>query len=361
MLEYEIVIIGGGPAGATAAKYLSRAGIKTLLVQRNMSFKKPCGGGIRLDAFSEFEIDTGIIRKYVDTIALVHKDDRVEVDISQTPIGIVDRQSFDAMLRQDAQDAGTTLLEAVFVSLEHFEDHVVSTIKVDEEYIKVRSSYLIGADGVNSKVRKIVNGDRVSSSMTHYADITTKEYGVCEFHFGSEVAERLYAWVFPHAEGSNIGTLAESDQSYLNRLIENLDIDEDIKALGYRIPHYHNTLFYKDRVFFVGDSASQVLPFTYEGIYYAMSSAKILADVIINDEDPKSYEKRWSEKYKNKFTALLILQKIFLRNDFMISLMMRLYHKRYIQEQMVRLWLGKREVKIGIKFFFNVFKQLITR
>lgn len=360
MEQYDIVIIGGGPAGAIAAKYLSRAGVKSLLVQRNMSFKKPCGGGIRLDAFSEFEIDTGIIQKYVDTIALVHKDDRVEVDISQTPIGIVDRVAFDSQLRQDAKDAGATLLEATFVTLEHFEEHFVSTIKVGDEYRKISSKYLIGADGVNSKVRKIVNGDRVSSTMTHYADITTKEYGVCEFHFGSEVAERLYAWAFPHAGGSNIGTLGENS-GCMYHLKQNLDIHEDTKELGYRIPHYHNMLFYKDCVFFVGDSASQVLPFTYEGIYYAMSSAKILADVIIHDEDPQIYEKRWNEKYKNKFTALLILQKIFLRNDFMISLMMRLYRKRYIQEQMVRFWLGKREVKIGFKFFFNVFKQLVTR
>lgn len=359
MIQTDILVVGGGPAGSMAAKYLSQAGVDNILIQRNFSFKKPCGGGVRIDAFDEFEIDKSTIKKYVDTIAIVYKKTRIEVDISQTPLGIVDRVEFDSHLRKKAQDSGSTLYEAAFSSLEVFEDHVISTVKKDGEYIKIRSNYVIAADGVNSKIRKLINGDEVNAGLTNYSDITSKNYEACEFHFGKDVADRYYAWAFPHAEGSNIGTLADNDKRYINNLMKNLEIDEDARILGYKIPHFIDNIFYKDRVYFVGDSASQVLPFTYEGIYYAMSSAKILADVIIEKEDPREYEKRWNKKYYKKFSTLLKLQNIFLRNDFMISIMMRLYKSKSIQNHMVNYWLGKRDLDLDFAFFVRILKKLL--
>ena len=359
MIETDILIVGGGPAGAIAAKYLSISKIDNILIQRNLSYRKPCGGGIRTDAFKEFNIDKNIIKKYVDTIAIVYKSQRIDVDISNTQIGIVDRVEFDSYLREDAKKKGTKLYKATFVSLTLFDDFIISRIKKDGEYIEIKSSYVIAADGVHSKIRKQVNGDEVNAALTNYADITSMNCSACEFHFGEEVADKYYAWAFPHAKGSNIGTLAGKDNNYINNLFSNLNIDEKAKIFGFQIPNFKNNIFYKDRVFFVGDSASQVLPFTYEGIYYAMSSAKILANVIVNKKDPSEYEKRWNKKYYKKFTTILKLQNIFLKNNFMIWVMMRLFKNKYFQKQVVNFWLGKREVNINFAFFVRVIKRLL--
>lgn len=361
MLETDILVIGGGPAGATTAKYLAKSGIDTILVQRNFSFKKPCGGGIRMDAFDEFEIDKTLITKSIKTIALVHKELRVEVDISKTPIAIVDRVAFDMHLREEAQNAGVKLYEATFINLEINDDYIISTIKENDKYIKIKSNYLVAADGVNSKIRKLVNNDEVSASLTNYTDLLSTTYDICEFHFGKEVAGNSYAWAFPHASGSNIGIVEANSEKSMTTLLQNLNIQEKSKVLGYKIPHFKDTIFYKRRVFFVGDSASQVLPFTYEGIYYAMSSAKILADVIINKEAPQMYEKNWNQKYYKKFNTLLKLQNLFLQNNFTIRIMMSIYENRYIQEQMVKLWLGKRELDLSLGFFYKVAKMNMKR
>jgi len=354
MLETDVLVVGGGPAGATTAKYLSESSVDAILVQRNFSFKKPCGGGIRIDAFDEFEIDKTFITKSIETVALVHKELRVEVDISKTPIAIVDRVAFDMHLREQAQSAGVRLYEAIFINLEIYDDYIISTIKKDDKYIKIKSNYLVAADGVNSKIRKLVNGDEVSASLTNYTDLLSKTYDICEFHFGKEVAGNCYSWAFPHASGSNIGTVVANGGKTIAALLQTLNIQEKSKILGYKIPHFKDTIFYKRRVFFVGDSASQVLPFTYEGIYYAMSSAKILADVISNKEAPQMYEKNWNQKYYKKFNTLLKLQNLFLQSNFMIRIMMAMYENRYIQEQMVEFWLGKREFDLSWKFFSNV-------
>jgi len=357
MVETDILIVGGGPAGATLAKYLSDAGVENILIQRNLTYKKPCGGGIRLDAFDEFGIDKNLIKKYVKDILFVHKSTKVNLDISKTPIAIVDRVEFDISLRQKALESGTALYEAVFVDLRVFDDFVISTIKKDGKYIEIKSNYVVASDGVNSKLRKLINGDMVDANLTKYYDLKSFKCDVCEFHVGKDIADKYYAWVFPHTIGANIGTLA-TKRSYIDNFTLSLNIKQTPKILGFKIPNFKNNIFYKNRVFFVGDSASQVLPFTYEGIYYAMSSAKILSNIIANKKEPTEYEKEWNKKYLTKFNTLLKLQNIFLKNDFMIKIMMKLFQNNYIREQIVKLWLGKREVKIDFRFFIRVLKRV---
>ncbi len=358
MLETDILIIGGGPAGSTVAKYLSIAHVDNVLVQRNFDFRKPCGGGVRMDSFDEFEIDKALIKKRVNEITLVYKSKKIEIDVTKTPLAIVDRVEFDTALRNAAREKGTKLYEAAFVSLERFDTHVISKIKLNGEYVEIKSNYVIAADGVNSKIRKLVNGDEVSSLLTHYTDLTSKSYDSCQFHFGEEVAKRHYAWAFPHANGSNVGTVAD-DEDCLAKLKINLDVSEETKNFGYKIPKFENNVFYKERVFFVGDSASQVLPFTYEGIHYAMSSAKILSEIVIQKREPIEYEKEWNKKHQKRFSSLLKLQKVFLYNDFMIAVMMKLYESKYIQRQMVSFWLGDRDLDVNLAFFLRMFKRVI--
>lgn len=194
--------------------------------------------------------------------------------------------------------------------------------------------------------------------MTAYADIDNLACEDCEFHFGEKIAAKEYAWSFPESNGTNIGTLVEGDIPYMKNFEDSLGVDEEHKVYGYKIPKYNKVLFYKNRTFFVGDSAGQVLPFTYEGIYYAMSSAKILADVLANNFEPVEYENRWNKKYLKKFQTLQKLQKIFLYNDFMIKIMMKMYQSPSVQKTMLDLWLTDRKVEINFRFFLKIVKKI---
>jgi geranylgeranyl reductase len=361
MIESEVLIIGAGPAGSILARELSLANMPNILIQRNFDFKKPCGGGIRVDAFSEFDIDTKLIKHHINAITLVHKSTRVEVDITENPLAIVHRVEFDSALREMAKNAGTELYEATFVDVEIYDEYLISTVKIKGETKKIKSKYLVGADGVNSKVRRVVNRDRVSHLMTNYADLV--EFSVpksCEFHFGADISDKYYAWAFPESGGTNIGTLANEKKPYMDNFAKSINVKEKFKAFGYKIPEFDNTIFYKNRVFFVGDSASQVLPFTYEGIYYAMSSAKILSSVFIEKCAPSEYEKRWNAVHLSKFNTLKKLQKIFLYNDFMISLMMKLYASKKIQKRVINLWLKDEQIKINLAFFYKLLKKALS-
>ena len=145
------------------------------------------------------------------------------------------------------------------------------------------------------------------------------------------------------------------------KLFNFLDIKKDEKIRGYKIPVWQNPLFYDKRIFYVGDAAGQVLPFTYEGIYYAMKSAKILSEVIIEDADHDSYEKRWNILYLKKFSILKRLEKLFLNHDFMIYLMMKTLEKPKVQKKVLLLWMDQYEVKINLQFFGKILKNIFIK
>lgn len=360
MIKTDILVIGGGPAGATAARYLANGGRETLLIQRNLSFKKPCGGGIRLDAFREFGLDTRLIYKTVRSIELGFKKERITIDIERNPIAIVERAEFDAALRDLAVQSGSKVLEASFVHLEKKGERFYTTIKTASGYETVVSGYVVAADGVHSKVRKIWRNETVSAIMTRYCDIDRAQTDEkCSFFFGSDVAPKEYAWAFPKKGGLDIGTIGKDDR-YLDALKSLLGIKQRVKTKGYPIPRFENPVFHDRGVFFVGDSASQVLPFTYEGIYYAMSSAELLAKTILQEVPPQEYEKRWKERYEKKFVTLLRLQRIFLANDWMVFIMMKMFRSKEVQRKMVALWLGEYLPQIDAAFFLRVLKRLFV-
>ncbi len=356
MKKTKVLIIGGGPAGATTARYLSENGIDNILIQKNCRYRKPCGGGIRYTAFDEFEIDKNIAHKKVEKINIHFKEKKVFIDIKDTPIFIVDRSSFDKYLRKKAKAKGSEIIEGSFIDFSIDKDTVVSTVKTKDSFIKIKSSYLIAADGVNSFIRKKVFGKHINRIGVNFIDIPGIHTDSCSFYFGQEIAYKYYGWVFPHYTGINIGTYKGKIKNFLRFL----NIKQQEKIKGFFIPVWEkNTPLFKERIIFVGDSGGQVLPFTFEGIYFAMKSGKILSDVISKEKPLYTYEKTWNGLFFKQFDSLKKLQNVFLRNDFFISVMMKLFENDYIKREMIKLWLGKRNVEVDMKFFIRVLKRIL--
>ena len=356
---YDIIIIGGGPAGAVAGKYLAQSGKKILLIQKNFSFKKPCGGGLRMDAFEEFDIDKSLIKNLITEMSLETTKRKIDFDLTHLPLTIVDRVEFDQALRQDAHNAGATLLEGKMLNVSVKENSVEVEVKVKDEVKVYESEYLIASDGVLSQVRKQLKGEYPPHRLTHYSDVEKFSSSKCHFYFGSTLAPDVYAWRFPYGDGSDVGVLATgSGKHYIHNLFKFLGISTQERVEGYNIPEWEKPIFYENRVFYVGDAGGQVLPFTYEGIYYAMKSAKILSETIIEGQDPSQYEVRWNKLYLKKFTVLKRLQKLFLKNDFMINIMMRIMEKPEIKNKVLALWMDRYELKLDGAFLYKCIKKV---
>ena len=359
-LSTEILIIGGGPSGANAAKYLAEGGRDVVLVEKDFAFEKPCGGGLFLRAFDEFDLPKSLIKKEVNTIEIVSPNlEKVSVDIHDFPLGVVHRQAFDAALRRRAQDAGATLIEARMHTVASKPDGLIAQVRQsDGSELEIHADYLIAADGVNSPTRRRLLGETPSRVLTYYADLEDQETDACQFWFGDDISPGYYAWIFPHHHGINVGLVADDKhrmKQFYQRFFQKASIPNAIpKPKGYFIPHWKEMTLYRDRVLYVGDSASLVLPFTYEGIYYALKSGKLAAEALLKN-DPQLYEKSWNNLYLKKFKFLRLLQSIFLRNDWFATQMSRFYTHEKFQRAVLGYWSGARE---PAGFFPTIFKAI---
>jgi geranylgeranyl reductase len=363
ILHTEVVIIGGGPSGATAARHLARGGANVALLEKDLAFEKPCGGGLFVRAFEEFDIPVSLITKYVETIDIVSpNNDTASVDIRQDPLGVVHRQEFDAALRKLAKLAGATLIHAKAnnIAVESDSIHVEARRDDGSSYL-IHAQYLIAADGVHSPVRKQLLDETPSRVLTYYADLPEQESAACQFWFGDDISPKHYAWIFPHYQGINIGLIADDKhrmRQFYHRLFERASLKgKPPKPKGYFIPYWKPMTLYRDRVFYVGDSASLVLPFTYEGIYYALQSGRLAAQAIL-DKNPDAYEKNWNMLYLKKFRFLRILQTFFLQNNWFALRMSRLYHHPKFQRAVIGYWSGSRKPAGVFMTFLKVIKAL---
>lgn len=360
-LTAKVLVIGGGPAGATAAKLLAESSINVILLEKNLSFVKPCGGGLSLNAFDELGIPKNIIKKEVKSIRIISpKGEYVDIELKGGSIAIIERGEFDKALRNLAQERGAKVIEGEFTRFFHDRNYLVEA-NVGGTKSEIISEYIIAADGVNSKVRTALGIKPSQSFFTASDHIKGLNTDVCEFWFGSSHAPHSYSWAFPTAEGISIGT-GGFEQGTINTLFERFKkrkgiLLEDKKRI-YRIPIWKGDLYNKSKVIFAGDSAGHVLPITYEGMYYAMKSGEFAAKAIIKGK-VHNYKKLWKARFQKRFIFMDTLGNYFLKDDASAERLVALHRRPEIQEASLRLWLRKDGSKESLLNYIKLFRKLL--
>ena len=364
MLRTKVLIAGGGPAGSTAARFLAKEGIDTILLERNFSFVKPCGGGIPDAAFDELGIPRNIIKKGIKNIKLVSPlNNAVDIRLEGGFIAIVKRGEFDSLLREDAKVKGAQLIEAGF---SHFVDkgkQITVLVNINGREEQIRTDYLIAADGVNSRVRLALGLKLSAAVYTLTTKIKNGDADTCEFWFGKSHARKSYSWIFPEAEGILAGT-GSSDPGELKGMLKTFLGRRGLNAGStatrmYKVPLWSGELYNKDNILFIGDAAGQVMPMTYEGIYYAMTAGKFAAMAIIAG-NPSAYKKLWRKRFNSRFAIMRKLCDYFLRDDNSAEKLVSLYRRQEIQAVTMRLWLEKSSDGRKLISFVNFFRKVLN-
>ena len=361
-IKTHTLVIGGGPAGSTAARFLAKNGLDVILLERNLNYIKPCGGGLSINSFDEFGIPYDVIKKTTKSIILVSPSGkRLEIDLKGNNLAIVERGEFDRILRLLAEKNGAKIINAELKDIKGKKRYEVAAEREGNLY-KIEAEYIVAADGVNSKTRTILGLKPLKSFFTISEYISDISVDNCEFWFGFSHAPNAYSWIFPANKGISIGTgtfFQGTIHALFNNFIQRTGINKHGIRKVYRIPVWQGDLFNIDKVLFVGDSAGQVLPLTYEGIYYAMKSAEYAAQAIIYNK-VNNYKKIWESRFQKRFLLMCKLRDYFLKNDESTERLVSIHRRAEIQDASLRLWLAKESGRgslIGyIKLIGNLLK-----
>jgi geranylgeranyl diphosphate/geranylgeranyl-bacteriochlorophyllide a reductase len=292
--RFDVVVIGGGPAGATAAADLARAGRKVALLDKAGRIK-PCGGAIPPRLIRDFAIPAALLKARVDKATMVSPTGvRVDMPIEGGYVGMVDRAEFDEFLRVRAEETGATRIAGAFERLAREADGTVIVRyrpKGEAYELELRTAYVIGADGALSEVaRQEIGGVGRANLVFAYHEIVTAPQARperCEIHYRGALSPDFYAWIFPHGETMSVGVGSAQKGFSLKEAVSALRAEtalepqRTIRKEGAPIPlkplrrwdNGHDVLL-------AGDAAGVVAPSSGEGIYYAMFGGRLAAEAV---------------------------------------------------------------------------------
>lgn len=378
-MKFEVLVVGGGPAGSTAAKFLAQEGIETCLVERNLEFRKPCGGGIPSAGLNDLDILNDIQRQLNFNIATKVKiippfSPSIEVQLIDGEIFIFDRYEFDSFLRKLAQSKGAYIFEGELVNLEEGNTLKAVFKTKNGDLVRVESKYLIAADGINSRVCSLTGIKKPDFFWTvsfqiplnnFFDDCISKD--TCEFWFGSSHASFFYSWIFPGKNYFSIGTgtkranmLKNFITNFIKRRFPNsIDISK-IKLRAFKIPRWSKRNFYRKNILLCGDALGTVMPVSFEGIYYAMKSGQFAAEAI-RQKKLSIYKKLWDDRFGKQFLIMKKFQNFMFGNDERIDKWLNIHRNSHIQELAMALWLRKEKKNKLIPLYLKAFSSLISR
>ncbi|MFY0603640.1 MAG: NAD(P)/FAD-dependent oxidoreductase [Flavobacteriaceae bacterium] len=335
--EYDVIVIGGGPAGGQCARELSAKGYETLLVERYKSFEDNnfSSAGMTLAPLEEFNIPKSVIGSYWNDLVIQCSKDAYRWKGDQRKGVVLDFGRLRQFLADETTaKGGEVLMGHRYVKKTIVDDGIIAEFKNAEssEIIKLKAKLLVDGTGPLRKVMFDSKDDQpemvYGSGIEYLIKVDQEAYDRYKdaliFFLGDKWALKGYSWIFPMENkilkvGSGKVHIQAKDEEKTTKTTKKLTekiIKEYIKPKDYSLIDVHGgTLryspsiqdtFYKDKVFAVGDAVSTVNPLGGEGIRYAMQSAS-LAVTYIDEYLQKGttnfgkYRKKWRRKHLLKW------------------------------------------------------------
>lgn len=335
MPDYDVVVVGAGPAGSMTAKWAAKGGAKVLMVEKRQEIGSPvrCGEGISkawLDGVG-IKLDRKSIAREVKGAKIVAPNGKafyLSEKMAGNEVGIViDRVFFDKLLAKDAVKAGADLmLKTSAVKLLRSGDKVVGVrVKSFGQTKDIKAGCVVGADGYESQVGRWAGIDTslaprdITSCFQYRLTNIKHEPDYCEFVLGSK-APGGYIWLFPKdEETANVGigmqlTKLKSPgdvKKYLDKFIEGdprlrkgkpLELVSGAVSICAPIDKTVG-----DGILLVGDAARQIDPITGGGISNSCKAGKVAGEVLakaarernFSEQSLRRYEKGWRDLLEN--------------------------------------------------------------
>ncbi len=340
--QVDVLVIGAGPGGSSAAKRCAELGLKTLCVEKRAEIGTPkrCGEAIsRHGMINRIGIEPQgpwIIQEVHGAIVYSPNGKSITIDYKGPEGWIVERKLFDKHLAALAAIAGARVLAKTEArNIKRIDNGVEATLESDGKTHNVRSKIVIAADGVESKIARELGVnttckliDYCAGAQFEMANVKTQR-NMIEFFFGNETAPGGYVWIFPKGKGvANVGIGVRKPWArkpaleYLKDFVKKHPGLKDgsileVNAGGVPVGGFLENMS-DDNLIIVGDAAHQVNPIHGGGIPEACMAGKIAAEVAyeavkannFSKKFLKKYDKVWMEKRGNKLKRILKLREV---------------------------------------------------
>jgi geranylgeranyl reductase family protein len=342
-IMYDALIVGAGPSGSTAARYIASKGLNALVLEKNkLGREKACGGGITDKVIDEFAVpDVAFDRMIYGYFLCSPGNVTVTLEKPYRIGACTMRGKFDKVLCDIAMDRGAEFREESKVIEPLFKNKALIGIRCKElgEIVEYKAKVTIIADGSSSEMTKKLGlyvGDphAIFYCYQHHMKLDNSKIDErignnIEMYFGSDICPIGYAWIFPKDNVVSVGVgtplnLVKEQTINLRRRLENfirhhpiaqkkLKGAEKLISQAAMLPYGslgndENRIVTKisgNGYLIVGDAAGFVSPATGEGIYYSMKSGKLAAETVVQSLKDNTSEKILGE-YERKIRCSVI-------------------------------------------------------
>lgn len=386
----KITIIGAGPAGASAAFFLAKAGIPVQILDKAVFPRdKICGDGVSSRAFYTLfrmgirgieEFDRG--QRIDDVILFDWFGQKRKLEAARNMFGngfsTIPRETLDARVLEKAREAGAVLREGI--SIREIRRNSQGFTLVHSEG-QEDCEILVGADGIHSRVRHLIFGSHfqeTEKSFAMRAYIRNVRLNHPESYYFIYLREIFpgYGWIFPLPGGrANIGFGIPADKLKKEKhnpfdlwdlFLEHPILREELtggvwesEPKGHHIPMKTDKRFlYKEGAFLCGDAAGLVDPITGDGIDFALESGQLVAEDILEflhssaqNQLGEYYKKSCENRIRKRMEDQDSMKKI-LFHTFLFDRFFRMAKDEPKNTILSRLLLGIADWKEWLRFFF---------
>lgn len=327
MIETDVLVVGAGPAGSTAARYAALGGADVILMDKKSEIGSPkrCAEGVSKKGLSKVGVDLNPrwITKEIDGVRLVSPNGTdvwltsEEIELPEAGF-ILERKVFDKYMAMDAARAGAKIkIKTLATGLEKVDDGYIVHTECMGEKEDIKAKIVIAADGPEGHVARwagmkpTTKAKEMESGIQYeMVGVDFEREGVIEFYFGS-CAPGGYVWIFPKGDDiANVGlaVLAHKAEKtaieYLDEFIANCPYTQNAQPVELNVGGDPvggmPKKMYADNLLICGDAAGQVNPLTGGGIISGMTGGMYAGQVAAEAIEAGDCSKKFLKEYDSR-------------------------------------------------------------